>query len=425
MSPSRRSGSWQEYPKARPRRPGPSAPRSGGRSPFGSTWWGQAWTEALEQRARLDVNRLPRGRTYARSGAVGAVSLDVGRITALVQGSRAKPYSVTVRVRTFDDDEWTKVLDVFAGEIGHTAALLDGELPPGIARDVASIGLDLLPGPGEIQPRCTCPDWADPCKHAAAVCYLVADELDRDPFGLLKLRGRSRDEVLAALRSRRAGPEASESYSVARPADTGVRARDAWRRTPAAAPALPLPPEHPGRPSILLTDSSPDAALDAGALRSLAIDAAARALELALGGAASGLELTRDEDLARRAAALVGPVQHRVGPDLETLARRAGVAPRTLLRRALAWRAGGTAALETLDQQWDPGRDTTVEARSFLGGGAVARRNRVTLGDSQLRFARDGRWYPYRRSSDGTWEPDGPGQLLSTLADTRDDISDE
>ena len=425
MSPSRSSDSWEKYPKSRPRRPGPSAPRSGGRSPFGSTWWGQAWIEALEQRARLDANRLPRGRTYARSGAVGVVSLDVGRITALVQGSRVKPYSVTVRVRTFDDDEWTKVLDSFAGEIGHTAALLDGELPPDVARDVASVGLDLLPGPGEIQPRCTCPDWADPCKHAAAVCYLVADELDRDPFGLLTLRGRSRDEVLAALRSRRAGPEASVSHGVARPADTGVRARDAWRRTAAAAPALPLPPEHPGRPSILLADSSPDAALDAAALRSLAVDAAARALELALGGASSGLELTRDEDLARRAATLVGPDQHRVGLDLETLAHRAGVAPRTLLRRALAWRAGGTAALETLDQQWDPGRDTTAEARSFLGVGAVARRNRVTRGDFQLRFARDGRWYPYRRSTDGTWESDGPGQILSVLADTRADISDE
>jgi uncharacterized Zn finger protein len=105
------------------------------------------------------VNRLPRGRTYARSGAVGAVSLDVGRITALVQGSRAKPYSVTVRVRTFDDDEWTKVLDVFAGEIGHTAALLDGELPPGIARDVASIGLDLLPGPIRANTRLPCATW--------------------------------------------------------------------------------------------------------------------------------------------------------------------------------------------------------------------------------------------------------------------------
>jgi hypothetical protein len=371
------------------------------------------------------VNRLPRGRSYARSGAVGVVSLEVGRISALVQGSRVKPYSVTVRVRTFDDSEWTKVLDAFAGEIGHTAALLDGELPPGVARDVTSIGLDLLPGPGEIQPRCTCPDWADPCKHAAAVCYLVADELDRDPFGLLQLRGRSREEVLGALRSRRAGPGASESHGVARPADTGVGARDAWRRVAVAAPALPLPPEHPGRPSTLLTDSPPDAALDVGALRSLAIDAAARALELALGGASSGLELTRDEDLARRAAALVGPNQHRVGPDLELLARRAGVAPRTLLRRALAWRAGGLAGLETLDQQWDPGGDTTAEARSYLGGGAVARRNRVTLGDSQLRFASDGRWYPYRRSSNGTWEPDGPGQLLRVLADTRDDISDE
>ena len=139
----------------------------------------------------------------------------------------------------------------------------------------------------------------------------------------------------------------------------------------------------------------------------------------------SCLELSRDEDLARRATTLVDPFQHRVGPDLGALARRAGVSPRTLLRRALAWRAGGLAGLETLDQQWDPGHDATAEARNFLGGGAVARRNRVTRGDSQLRFARDGRWYPYRRSSDGTWEPDGPGRLLSLLADTKDDNADE
>jgi len=364
VSPSRRSGSWQEYPKARPRRPGPSAPRSGGRSPFGSTWWGQAWTEALEQRARLDVNRLPRGRTYARSGAVGAVSLDVGRITALVQGSRAKPYSVTVRVRTFDDDEWTKVLDVFAGEMAIPPHFSTGSCRRASLATLLRSAWICCRDPersSHAAPVRTGPIRAN---TRAAVCYLVADELDRDPFGLLKLRGRSRDEVLAALRSRRAGPEASESYSVARPADTGVRARDAWRRTPAAAPALPLPPEHPGRPSILLTDSSPDAALDVGALRSLAIDAAARALELALGGAASGLELTRDEDLARRAAALVGPVQHRVGPDLETLARRAGVAPRTLLRRALAWRAGGTAALETLDNSGTP--DATPRSKRVV-----------------------------------------------------------
>ncbi len=424
MSATRRSSSFSQYPKAQPRRPGPSAPRASGRSPFGSTWWGQAWVEALEQRARLDTNRLPRGRSYARSGAVGALSLDAGRISAKVQGSRTNPYAVTVRVRTFDDDEWTAVLDALAGEIGHTAALLDGELSPGIASDVESIGLDLLPGPGEIQPRCTCPDWADPCKHAAAVCYLVADELDRDPFGLLRLRGRSRDEVLAALRARRDGPGAADRAIVTRPVDAGVRARDAWRRTPAAPPALPLPPERPGGPSILITDSAAHEVIDVGALRALASDAAARALELALGGVSSGLELTRDEDLARRAAGLIGPNEHRVGPDLEVLARRAGVAPRVLARRALAWRAGARAGLETLDQRWDPGRATTAEATSFLGVGAVARRNRVTRGDAQLRYARDGCWYPYRRSN-GTWEPDGPGLVLRPLADEGGDASDE
>ena len=420
---ARRANPWGQFQKAKPRRPGPSAPRARGRSPFGSTWWGHAWIEALEQRARLDTNRLPRGRSYARSGAVGELTLDVGEVTAFVQGSRAKPYSVVVRVRTFNDDEWRRVMDVLSGEIGHTAALLDGELPVDIADGVASIGLDLLPGAGEIQPRCSCPDWADPCKHSAAVCYLVADELDRDPFGLLLLRGRSREDVLAALRSRRVGT-GTTGHDVVRPNDGGVRARDAWRRTPTALPELPLPPERPGRPSIPLADTATHDVLGVEALRVLASDAAARALELALGATSSGLELTREQDLARWAANLLGPDRHRVGPDVGVLARRAGVTSRTLVRQALAWRAGGAAALMTLDHQLDPGRDGTADVVRFLGDGAVARRGRVTRGDTQLRFASDGCWYPYRRSSGG-WEPDGPGLVLHRLDDDLDETEDQ
>src|SRR5205807_2391912 len=83
---------------------------------------------------------------------------------------------------------------------GHAAALLDGELPPEIADDAAGAGLDLLPGGGEVGPRCDCPDDADPCKHSAAACYLLADTLDADPFALFLLRGRTRDQVLAGLR---------------------------------------------------------------------------------------------------------------------------------------------------------------------------------------------------------------------------------
>ncbi|MDA8317473.1 MAG: hypothetical protein M0010_20245, partial [Actinomycetota bacterium] len=99
---SRRAGGWSgDWPEHRPRRPGPGQRRPG-RRPFGATWWGRAWVDALEGRASLDPNRLPRGRTYARGGAVGDLVLTAGQITAPVQGSRRTPYRVTVRVRTFD-----------------------------------------------------------------------------------------------------------------------------------------------------------------------------------------------------------------------------------------------------------------------------------------------------------------------------------
>ena len=171
-----------------------------GRPEFGRTWWGRAWLEALEQRARLDPDRLPRGRDYARSGTVGELTLAPGEARARVQGRKTEPYEVRIRVRRFTDDEWDRVLAAISARLGHAAALLDGELPPEIARDAAAAGLDLLPGGGELGPRCSCPDDADPCKHSAAACYLITDALDTDPFALFLLRGRTRDQVLAGIR---------------------------------------------------------------------------------------------------------------------------------------------------------------------------------------------------------------------------------
>src|ERR1700736_2703390 len=195
------------------------------RRTFGGTWWGKAWLDALENRARLDPNRLPRGRTYARTGRVQSVVLEQGQITASVRGSRVLPYAVRVRIRTFSGEEWDRLLAAIAAKAGHAAALLDGELEPGIVSDARAVGIELLPAAGELQPRCSCPDWADPCKHSAAVCYLVADELDEDPFALLELRGRRRDEVLAALRRLRSGsgPDAARGrgrVAVALPPDS-------------------------------------------------------------------------------------------------------------------------------------------------------------------------------------------------------------
>ncbi|PLS75442.1 MAG: hypothetical protein CYG61_07465, partial [Actinobacteria bacterium] len=151
---------------------------------FAETWWGRAWVDALEHGARLDPNRLPRGRTYARSSRVEDVRVAPGEVLASVWGRRRSPYKVRIRVRTLSDAEWAAVVGAVAAKAAHAAALVDGELDPAVVEDARGAGVALLPDAGELQPRCSCPDWADPCKHSAAVCYLVAGLLDEDPFRL-------------------------------------------------------------------------------------------------------------------------------------------------------------------------------------------------------------------------------------------------
>ena len=404
-----------------------------GAAEFGRTWWGAAWVEALEQRARLDPNRLPRGRDYARSGAVGELTLAPGEARAQVQGRKTEPYEVRIRVRRFTDEEWDRVLTAISARLGHAAALLDGELPPQIADDAAGAGLDLLPGGGEVGPRCSCPDDADPCKHSAAACYLVADALDADPFVLLLLRGRTRDQVLAGVRTRRRGePGEAPAGTPDRVAaavggaragargagraadDAGVDARAAFEAPAPRAeiPAPPLPPARPGQPAALPVDPPAWRAGLGSDLLELAADAATRAWEMAMGlSADAGLGLGADADLARRAARVLGT--SAFGP----MAARSGTGARELARQALAWRHGGTAGLELLYREWDPAEeesewaDLLKAARSVLrsktGAAEGVSGNRVTAGRLQLRLGRDLRWYPYARS-DGNWEPSGP-----------------
>jgi uncharacterized Zn finger protein len=389
------------------RRPAAGARRR--RRGFGLTWWGEAWVTALEQRARLDPNRLPRGRGYARGGTVGELTIAPGEVRAAVQGRRVRPYQVRVRVRVLEAAEWDRVLDAIAAQIGHAAALLDGELLPEVADDVRSAGTDLLPGPGELQPRCSCPDWADPCKHAAAVCYLVAGALDADPFSLLLLRGRRRDEVLAALRARRRSAEAATVPPDQSPlaADPGVDARQAYQRSLAPPPAPPLPPPRPGQPSVLPVDPPPGAGLRSEDLVALAADATARAFQLATGSGDGGLSLDLEADLARRAAGLLG-----TGRGLAALAASASLPSGELLRWAVTWQHAGRGGLDALRMTWQPAATDLAEGRAALerlaGQGAVrAWRNRLTGGRLQLRLGANGRWYRFVRSG-GEWVLDGP-----------------
>ena len=192
--------------------PPPSKPRpvEGGlktrstRGAIALTWWSERFIEVLES---IGVGgRLQRGRSYARKGQVIDLTVDAGTISAIVQGSRARPYRVRIGLTAFGKADWAQVTRALADNAWYAARLLAGEMPDDIEDVFTSVGLSLFPtGPDELSMDCTCPDWEVPCKHLAAVFYLLAESFDDDPFGVLTWRGRDRESLLAALSALRTG----------------------------------------------------------------------------------------------------------------------------------------------------------------------------------------------------------------------------
>ena len=169
------------------------------RGDIGQEWWGQQWVHALEH-IGLD-GRLQRGKRYARNGSVLTLEIAHGMVYAEVQGSQRTPYRTSINLKTLTDAEWQKALTALSEQAIYVAKLLAGEMPGDIEGVFQHMGLSLFPRhQRDIDFVCSCPDWGEPCKHAAAVYYLVAEQLDNDPFILFHIRGRTRDNVLQALR---------------------------------------------------------------------------------------------------------------------------------------------------------------------------------------------------------------------------------
>lgn len=172
------------------------------RGSVAQTWWSARFIEVLDG---LGVGgRLARGRSYARAGQTLQLTVTAGAVTALVQGSRRAPYRVRIGLATYGKAEWAAVEQALADDAWYAATLLAGGMPPEIEQLFASLGLALFPGGGrDLAMDCSCPDHAVPCKHLAAVFYLLAERFDADPFEVLALRGRDRETLLANLRARR------------------------------------------------------------------------------------------------------------------------------------------------------------------------------------------------------------------------------
>ena len=208
------------------------------RGAIGERWWSRRFIEVLESYGAGMGGRLQRGKNYARRGQVLEFSLAAGKVAARVQGSRPQPYQVTITVAPLTTAQWNEVESRLAAQALFRARLLAGEMPAEIEQVFADAGTPLFPESArDLTMDCNCPDWGVPCKHLAAVCYVLAEAFDDDPFAMLAWRGKPRADLLAALRGRGAGRVAGLA-----PSDGPARALEA------DSPALAVLSDLVGRP---------------------------------------------------------------------------------------------------------------------------------------------------------------------------------
>ncbi len=202
----------ERYKPAAPRRVEGGIKAGKQKGAFAQQWWGKKWIQTLERTP--GGARLQRGRAYARHGQVVDLKITGNTITASVQGTRTTPYAVLIEIQKFTDELWDKIVAGMLEQPLVVAGLMQGQIPEEIEALFAKNKTSLLPERfAQMQTRCSCPDSANPCKHIAAVYYLLAEVLDKDPFTIFRLRGLERDAFIQRLQNSQ-GNKGTESEEV-------------------------------------------------------------------------------------------------------------------------------------------------------------------------------------------------------------------
>src|SRR3984957_15123946 len=200
-------GRWEEWPPAKPIRVEGGIKARSRRGAIGEQWWSRRFIGVLE--ASAIGGRLGPGRSHAPAGPGLDFRLSQGKVTAQVQGSRVRPYDIRLGVLPLTKPQRRRVTERLASQALFRAKLLAGGMPHRVENVFTDCGTPLFPrSASDLDMHCSCPDWGVPCKHLAAVCYVLAEEFDRDPFAMLAWRGKARDDLLTALREVRSGPRA-------------------------------------------------------------------------------------------------------------------------------------------------------------------------------------------------------------------------
>lgn len=194
--------SWYNYNNRSPKEVEDGIEAQSKRGDIGEQWWSRRFVDVVESYSKS--NRITRGKRYARKGQIVDLTVKNGVVSAQVQGSRADPYEITIRGDALDDDTWTEVEATMAGRAVFAAQLLTEQMPADIEEVFEACGISLFPESyRDMRTRCSCPDHANPCKHIAAVFYILAERFDDDPFLIFRWRGRSRETLLENLRELR------------------------------------------------------------------------------------------------------------------------------------------------------------------------------------------------------------------------------
>jgi uncharacterized Zn finger protein len=302
---------YEYYEPRKPRKTDKGIKARSQRGEFVEHWWAERWIKSLER--ITDTGRLRRGRSYARGGQVLSIEESQGQIQARVQGSQSKPYRITIHLQPLSDAQWKAVLAALSERAIFTAQLLAGEMPNEIEEAFTAAGVSLLPASSaELETHCSCPDWANPCKHVAAVHYILGEQFDEDPFLIFRLRGRSQEQIMAALRERRQTPtpvapivaEEKASYAVVEETPPLAETLSTFWQMGQALDHFATAIQAPAHPYPVLRRLGPAPfAQNLEARLGPAYDAMTReALRVAFAGDSVGTEADKETDMEEKAA---------------------------------------------------------------------------------------------------------------------------
>ena len=250
---------YYNRPKPKPRAVKGGIRAQSRRGDFGQSWWARAWLASLYY---WDDRRIVRGKTYARKGQVLSIEVQKGAVIAYVQGSARQPYRTVLTAKPLAEQHWRGFAQALLERPAIAACMLAGRMPDGAKDAFDDPRLSSILNRLELGADCTCSDWRYNCKHAAAVCLILAEEIDRDPFLALKICGVERDDLLGMMNLCPAAPmpaqpenlsgrarrgESGNAGSPAFPAPDGPpvphAAPPAQDEPPKGEPAEPLPPD--------------------------------------------------------------------------------------------------------------------------------------------------------------------------------------